>query len=541
MPRLPDSREMAQWDKAAVDFGIPEFLLMENAGRVCCEAAMQRFGRPVNAVVFMGGGNNGGDAACMARHLNDAWAGVSVWHTKELDKLKEAAGRHADLAMKDGINFIKLDSDADIAPQTLLRGILGATGAMPDLIVDGLLGTGLESDLKISMQKLIDAINKLAQLAGCPVISIDIPSGLNSSTGAPCPVAIRASVTVTLAAAKPGLLLPCSRPWVGDLECRKIGIPRAVNSKCPASMRLLEGDSLMLLPPLPESGFKNTYGHVVIIGGWRGYAGAAHLAALAALRSGAGLVTACAPEESLALIKNGLPEVMVYPAMAGAGWPHELSLQLIELIQRCTAIVVGPGMGRRDEAGAFLGALLRVPQRPPAVIDADALALLARNQELHAFISAKDILTPHPGEAGLMLGSAGAEIQGDRQGALSRLCGMFPAVIVLKGAGTLVGQAGRDTLLCPYDIPQLSIGGSGDVLAGCIGALIGSRQYGDLDSLSLAGAGVAMHAMAGIICDEIYPDRGNQASQLADALPRVRGFVLSQQKKKPAGVLPWPV
>lgn len=540
LAKVPTSAEMRLWDKAATDFGLPEVMLMENAGRQCFEVAMHRFGRPSNVILFMGSGNNGGDAACMARHFADAHTIATVYHTRELPDKNTSAGWHADLAMRDGVNFVSLNSPPEISAQSLLRSIVAATGRLPDLIVDGLLGTGFANELRPDMAKLVSAISDLASLSKSPILSIDVPSGLNSDNGKPSPVAIQSTVTVTLAAPKPGLLVPASRRWIGELVCRDIGIPRAVLADCPAQMRLLEGDSLLLLPRLPKQSYKNVYGHVCIFGGWRGYAGAAHLASLAALRAGAGLVTACAPEESLALIKNGLPEVMTYPAMAGPKWPHELSPKLIELIQKSTSLVIGPGLGRSEEAGSFLTSLLRVSKRPPAVIDADALAIMANQKELFQHLTANDIITPHPGEAGLILGNSGKEIESDRFGSLAKLCAISPAVCVLKGAGTLIGQAARPALFSPYDIPQLAVAGSGDALAGCIGALLGSGQFASMDSLSLAGAGVAMHAMAGLACDEIYPDRGNQPTQIANALCRSLQFVISQQSKKPEGIVPWP-
>ena len=225
-------------------------------------------------------------------------------------------------------------------------------------------------------------------------------------------------------------------------------------------------------------------------------------------------------------------------------WPHALPEALVELLARCAALVVGPGMGRGSDAADFMDALLRLPHRPPTVFDADALVLLAGRPYLLERLGEHDVLTPHPGEAAALLGCTAAEIQADRQGSLARLCGLCRGVVVLKGAASLVGQAQAPTLLCPYDVPQLAVGGSGDVLAGCIGGLLvrmlpamrmqaaatqphsNARKHNNSTATGLllpahivTGQAVALHALAGKSLAVQWPFRGNTPSALADALP----------------------
>lgn len=536
LPKLPDSAEMRAWDKAAIDFGIPETMLMENAGAAVYAAAREKFGEFRHVCLFMGGGNNGGDAACASRHIIDGGGTAAIYSIKSLGAIGGSPAWHLDLARKNGARFFEIGSGDPLESGGFLQRFLSDNGFLPDLIVDGLLGTGFEQQLRPRLLDLIRMINQVARLLACPVVAIDIPSGLNSGTGRPSPEAIIATLTVTLAAAKPGLFLPPARPYTGEVCCRPIGLPAAIADSCPARFRMLNGECVTYRAGKITNSYKNVYGHVAVFGGAPGFQGAAHLASAAALRAGAGLVTACAPGASLAAIKSDWPEIMTCEASAGATWPQELSPAVRELVKKASSLAIGPGMGRGADAASFLSALLNMEGRPPAVLDADALFLLARHPELK--LGSTDVITPHPGEAGALLGVTGTEVQADRDRALDKLCNLQPAVAVLKGAATIAGQEDH-RLLCPYDIPGLAIGGAGDVLCGCIATLLGSRQYSVLSSLSRAGLGVALHAMAGLYLQKRYSGRGFTASELADALSHARCFVKSQEIPL-KGLLPWP-
>lgn len=529
LPPLPLPEEMRQWDEASFALGLPEVMLMENASRAALRALelcrVPLAGRRV--WLFMGGGNNGGDAAALARHLLDAGALPTVWHTRPLGQYKGACGQHVRMARRCGVPF---------APVGRCLAA-GRENALPHIVVDGLLGTGFNGELRPDMLQLVRRINSLRREAF--VLALDVPSGLDASCGQARPDAVRAHATVTFEAAKYGLALPESAPYVGRLLPLPIGIPLAVRRTAPCWARLLSADLLAHLPAASPLGYKNSYGHVLIVGGAGGLSGAAHLAARAALRAGAGLVSALVPSGNALAVKNGLAEIMVRetPDQAENGrWPSLPSgnwgLLLDELIARAQALVIGPGMGRDEAAAALLRALLACPQRPAAVLDADALILLARAPELLRDLREQDVLTPHPGEAAALLGLSGARVQADRRQALRALCELTPACVVLKGAGTLIGQQrnGRLRPVCvsPWDVPALAVGGSGDVLAGCLGALLARRAAhpletaeGDcpVDALTLAAVGVSWHALAGRAVTERYAARGNLAHELAEALP----------------------
>lgn len=529
LPPLPLPAEMRRWDAASVALGLPEVMLMENAARAALAVLREHIpdlaGRKV--WLFMGGGNNGGDAACLARHLLDAGARPLVWHAKPLKSYAGASARHIRMARATGVPFA-----------FLRRPDQPEWSAAPEILVDGLLGTGFSGELRPDPAELVARLNALDPPRF--VLALDIPSGLDGVTGRPCPIAVRAAATVSFAAAKPGLILPWARAWTGTLHVRAIGIPAVVRKTNPCGAYLLDGRSLAALPSPTAESYKNSFGHALVLGGAPGLGGAAHLASRAALRAGAGLVTAAAPAASVSEIKNGWPEIMTL-ALGEPGhcrWPSEIPETLGNLLERCGALIVGPGMGRGKDAAAFLAALLALANRPAAVFDADALILLARQPALLRKIGERDILTPHPGEAAALLQCATPAVQADRPAALAALCRGCLGAVVLKGAGTLVGQGQGPLLASPYDVPQLAVGGSGDVLAGCLGGLLAAHQAGWRTSLPLAGMGVAMHALAGRACARLYPARGNTAGEVADALPGVRARIA---RATPAQeILPWP-
>ncbi|MEG6591424.1 NAD(P)H-hydrate epimerase, partial [Desulfovibrio sp. 1188_IL3213] len=289
-PPLPLPQELRAWDKDAAALGLPEILLMENAARAALHVLRRHCPDLTGKSIwlFMGSGNNGGDAACLARQLLDAHARPLVLHAKALSHCKGACARHVAIARASGVPFFPLRQS---------RGKWRLpTDNLPDIIVDGIVGTGFSGVLRPQTLTLIETINSLA--AQRLVLALDIPSGLNAHTGLPQPEAVRATVTASFAAGKPGLALPCARPWTGRVHVCDIGIPTIVRHQTPCSAYLIDGRCIARLgssDSLPETSFKNIFGHVLVLGGAPGDGGAAHLASRAALRAGAGLVTAAAP------------------------------------------------------------------------------------------------------------------------------------------------------------------------------------------------------------------------------------------------------
>lgn len=531
-PPLPLPREMAQWDAQALALGLRGCLLMENAARAALGVLRTHVPHLEGKHVwlFMGNGNNGGDAAALARCLHDARALPVVAHLKPLSAFRGAAAEHIRMARAAGVPFVSLTpalrrGDASQAPALLARlhRSLAQDDAVrcPDICVDGLLGTGFHGPLHPNLHHLIAVLHLLH--ARSFLLALDIPSGLDGVTGLPRPIAVQAHATATFAAAKPGIALPHARSWTGQLHICDIGMPRAIRENGPCSQRLLPPDAPARFAATIPLGYKNTYGHVAVIGGAGGLSGAAHLAALAALRSGAGLVTALVPASSAQAVKGGQAEIMTFALAstdAATPWKSAWTEEAAAFLHRCDALAIGPGMGRGDDALFILKEILKEKDRPPTVFDADALMLLARQPTLLPYLTSRDILTPHPGEAAALLGCTVKDVQAQRGQALASLTRKSDAAVVLKGSGSLAAQGDSPQLLCPVDVPQLSIGGSGDVLAGCAAALLARANTLGVSSLAVLGAALRLHAAAGQRCAVRFPCRGNSATELAEAIPQ---------------------
>jgi NAD(P)H-hydrate epimerase len=519
---LPTPAEMAAWDQTAIkDYGLKAELLMENAGACALAALEQAYGPLEGARVLLvaGNGNNGGDAFVVARRLLDEGAIPLVLHTKPKSAHRAEAACHMELARRAGVEFKHLPLDR-------AARVLEAL-AQPDILVDGLLGTGLKGELSPECAALIAAMNRLGEQAF--VLALDIPSGLCGASGLPKPVAVRADLTVAFHAAKLGAALPQAAPFVGALETRGIGIPRAATQAAPAGQLLITSDIFELLKaPAPEL-HKGRAGHVLVIGGSEGLSGAAQLCGLGALRAGAGLVTLACPRGVLAEIKAAMPDLMALPlgAQAATQWSPECLEGLLPHLSRFDALVVGPGLGRNAEAAAFLADFASAFARhfsqemgkawaPPCIIDADALFHLAQSPQLMAELPKNAVLTPHPGEMARILGMGMGELQADRPAAARRFTSTHPQVLTLKGAGTLVGQNGV-LHLCPIAAPNLAVGGSGDVLAGVMAACLARG----IAPLMAACLGVHWHALCGVLLARDFPDRGNLPTEIAHTLPIV--------------------
>lgn len=519
---LPTPAEMAAWDQSAIkDYGLKAELLMENAGAQALAALEQDFGPLSGAHVLLvaGGGNNGGDAFVLARRLLDEGAIPLVLHTKPRSAYKAEARYHLDLARRAGVELRHL-------PLERAAQMLDAFDT-PDVLVDGLLGTGFSGALSPEAVELVSAMNLLG--AEAFVLALDIPSGLCGTTGLPKPVAVRADLTVAFHAPKLGTALPQAAPYVGELLPRHIGIPRALTLAAPAMQFIITEGVLDLLKAPAADLHKGKAGHVLVIGGSEGLTGAAQLCGLGALRAGAGLVTLACPRGVLAEIKSGMPDLMALPLgpSASTQWTPECLEELLPHLSRFDAIVLGPGLGRHAQAAEFLAAFLAAFAQhfsvdfgkawaPPCIIDADALFHLAQAPKLMAALPKNAVLTPHPGEMARILGMGMGELQADRPTAARRFCQTHPQVLALKGAGTLVGQNGV-LHLCAIAAPNLAVGGSGDVLAGVMAAAL-SRGIPPLQAACL---GVYWHARCGALLAEDFPGRGNLPTEIAHTLPLV--------------------
>ncbi len=511
---LATAEEMRRWDEESVKMGIPGTMLMENAAqaalRVLLASIPDLAGK--KAAVLMGGGNNGGDAVCLARLMLDMGADVTVFHLPPLEKIRGDALFHLELARNCGVSL-----------RPAVSGDAASFDADCDILIDGLLGTGFSGTLRQDCQDIITLCNQKKKYREF-TLALDIPSGLDCNDGTPGPCAIMADATVTFAAAKPGLVMPWARQFTGALHTAYIGTPQ--KARTPVNMRLITTKTLRSLPPVHAGGYKNSYGHVVVIGGAHGMGGAAHIAALAALKSGCGLVTVVTPLCWTDSVRLGHPEIMTFGLDShgsSTDWPDSVPEKLRPLLEKADSLVIGPGMGRGLDAAHFVKSCLETLPDKPVVLDADALHFLPL---LYQDIC-KDrhlVLTPHSGEARALLEGAA----GTRPDILHAISDRYNSTVVLKGAGTYVAGLNCPDAFYPYDIPQLSMGGSGDCLAGLCGSLLAqnARNTSDMareEMISLSAIeSVVWHGTAGRLLQKMYPQRGCLSSDLVSMLPEVR-------------------
>ncbi|MDR3176629.1 MAG: NAD(P)H-hydrate dehydratase [Desulfovibrio sp.] len=511
---LPE--ELRRRDRVArEEFGIPAAVLMENAARAALEEIHLRLAPPFRTLVFMGKGNNGGDGAALARTLAGRGEEVLVAAPTDLSGLPDPADAHTAAALKTGVRF--LIGEGGVPPQ------LPQDWLCPDLVVDAVSGSGLQGELRARELAYVRAINSFREKSF--VVALDIPSGLCGYTGRAMPEAVRARLTVAFEAAALGLRLSGGAEYAGEIVVRDIGIPVAARSPAPACRLLAPRRGAHFLPD--RELHKGRAGKVLVIGGSAAMSGAPCLAAAAALRAGAGLAHLALPGGVRARLGSVFPELMVHGVGRGDSFEAEDAAALLELSRALApdALVLGPGAGRASRA--VFAALLGENPRPPAVVDADALDFPFPDR---SGIRQTDVLTPHPGEAARLLPDgwfAGRGelswrekarlVQEDRTGALAALADLYPACVVLKGARTLIRQGKGPLTVSPFAVPTLAVGGSGDVLAGAVGALLASG----LPASDAAALGVYLHGRAGELLEDKAPC-GHTAGEIAAALPSAR-------------------
>ena len=461
--RLVGAAEMRAIDRAAIDgLGIPSLQLMTRAGGAVAEAATALAGPVARFVVVTGGGNNGGDGWVAARLLHDAGRPVRVVAVVSPEELQGDAAAVAARALEGGVAWAHFHPDAPLS-------------ASPgDVVVDALLGTGLSRPAAGAFEAAIRRI-ATARSHGARVLSVDLPSGLSADTGQPLGPCVWADATVTFAFQKRGLVLHPGPAHAGLVRVAEIGLPPAAAARVPVTCELLdEPAARALVPPRRPEFHKGDAGRLLVVAGSPGKTGAAHLALLGALRGGAGLVTLAARPEVLGPALAGRPEAMSV-ALPGSGPLGAEDLPaLLEAAREADALVIGPGIPRGPETAALLCALLG--QRPvPAVLDADALNALAEDRaalEGLAALRSPLVLTPHPGEMARLAGLSIAEVQGDRLEMAQEHARAWRAVVVLKGARTVVAAPEGVPAVVSSGNPGLATGGTGDVLAGLCLSLI---------------------------------------------------------------------
>jgi len=440
--------------------GIIGITLMERAGHSAWEILRSYWPHARQIAVVCGAGNNGGDGYVLARLALESEFKVCLVAIGDPKGLKGDA-RIAYESFCEHPNAVVSNYAAD-----MLDGM--------DVIVDALLGIGLDREVSGDYRKVIEDINR----AGNPVLAMDIPSGLNANTGTVMGTAVRASATITFLGLKQGMFTGQGSTCCGRIYFSDLDVPRQLYQEItPAVVRMDYATQSRLLTPRDRHAHKGDNGHVLVVGGDYGYAGAVRMAAEAAARSGAGLVSLATRPEHAAAIPLAVPELMARGI--------DKAIDLKPLLDRATVVAVGPGLGQSEWGSRMLTLVL--DSKLPLIVDADALNLLARDP----VYSDKWILTPHPGEAARMLQSSTGTVSADRFAAVRMLQEKFGGTIVLKGSGTLVAD-GSAIHLCSGGNPGMASGGMGDVLTGIIAGL--AAQGIALNDA--ARLGVCLHAAA---------------------------------------------
>lgn len=509
------SARMREIEKQAIaEHEVSSEVLMDRAGMSVAFTA-QYFLRlsgydDVVIHVFAGRGNNGGDAFAAARYLRERDFDVEVWLACEASALSGDALTHFTRMKSTGVAVHELPTKADWDDAE--ANCLDVNG----LVIDGLLGTGVSGPVRGPVAAAIRMVNSLGRRN--PVISIDVPSGLNADTGRPEGAAVAADVTVTMGLPKTGLLLPCATDYTGSIEVADIGLPEELVSRVQSDTELITFDDLRgLIPRRPRASHKGSFGHVLVLAGSRQYSGAAALTAAAATRSGAGLVTALVPQEAAAAVASVAPEAIVRYSVS-TPQPGTLSPDDIESaglnLDDFTAIVVGPGLTTGGSVPQLVAHVVS-RSRVPVVIDADALNVCAERGQILSSASAPLVLTPHPGEMARLLACTVAQVQDDRFGAVRRAAGKIGQVVVLKGAGTIVTAPDAPLHVNATGNPGMAKGGMGDVLAGLTAGLL-AQGLAPLDAARLA---VFVHGRSGDAAAWRTSQAGITASDLIDEIP----------------------
>jgi NAD(P)H-hydrate epimerase len=484
--------QVRELDRIAIEeFGIPGETLMERAGAAAFARLRERWPDVRDVTVLAGQGNNGGDGYVLARHARALGLAVRVLQAGDAARVRGDAARQR-------ARFVEAGGEL---------GSLDALPARTDVIVDGLFGTGLDRAPAGEWARAIEAANAHP----APVLALDVPSGLEADTGRALGPAIRAALTVTFVALKQGLFTGEGPDHCGQIVFEGLELPAAIYARQLLAARRIDwGRFGVALAPRDRSASKGRFGHVLVIGGDLGMAGAARLAGEAALRAGAGLVSVATRPghaEALAAVR---PELMAHGIDTAA--------DLAPLMERATVVAIGPGLGRGDWGRALWGAALGSGR--PLVVDADALFRLAQ-----APLRREDwVLTPHPGEAARLLQGEIAVIQADRPAAAAALQQRYGGIVVLKGAGTIVQGGGtRPPAVCSAGNPGMATGGTGDVLCGLVAALI-AQGHAPEDAAEL---GVCLHAAAG----DAAARAGERGLIASDLFPPLRGLLNPEPRR----------
>jgi ADP-dependent NAD(P)H-hydrate dehydratase / NAD(P)H-hydrate epimerase len=512
--RVLNSAQMREAERRTIeDLGIASLVLMENAGRQVVAAIEAVHGERLEhrVGILCGHGNNGGDGFVVARTLLQRGVDVAVFVIGPVASVRGDARINLEILGRLGLTIVEI---AD--PQAWELHFSEISDCA--LIVDAMFGTGLNAPLSGLLETVVADVNN----AGIPIVAVDLPSGLSADSHEPIGPSIEAAMTVTLGAPKIPLVLPPGETRAGDIVIADIGIPGGIFDDLdgPRLELVTRGSVREHLTARPADSHKGDYGHVLIVAGTRGKSGAAHLAAMGALRSGAGLVTIATAASCLDVVAAMAPEYMTEPiAEDSEGLDPEAVDRVIEMAR--DVIAIGPGLGTRPGTREFVRRMLE-RATTPLVVDADGLNAFAANPELLRGRDGRDvIITPHPGEMARLVGMTTDEVQANRVEVARNFASSQKVYVVLKGYCTLIATPDGQVMINPTGNAGMATGGTGDVLTGMIAAWLAQL----LDAEAACRVAVYLHGVAGDLAEadegEVSMISGDLAGRIGDAVLQV--------------------
>ncbi|RKY97618.1 MAG: bifunctional ADP-dependent NAD(P)H-hydrate dehydratase/NAD(P)H-hydrate epimerase [Candidatus Hydrothermota bacterium] len=501
--------EMRELDRMTIEeFGIPNRVLMESAGRGVASVIIREFDSDLTGlkcVVVAGKGNNGGDGFVVARYLATNDANVEVYLIGQKSEVKGVAKENLELLEKLGIEIHEIQTENDL-------GLFEFDIATADVIVDAIFGTGFKGEVQGVYRSVIDAINDADGL----VVAVDIPSGVNGATGEVGDIAVIADLTVTMAFPKLGHFLYPGRFHTGELMVVDIGIPKSFAENRIKRMLITNELAADIVPVRLGHEHKGDFGRVLFVAGSRGYTGAASLASMAALRVGAGLSFLAIPKSLNDIVEVKLTEVITIPVDEHDGAITEKSIEeLLSGERKFDVAAIGPGISRKEKAQKAVLKFLKEFEKP-VVVDADGVVALAGHLEiLKERPPMSTVLTPHPGEMSKLIDMPPDEINKRRVEIAESFAKEHQVILVLKGAPTVIGTPGGMVFLNSTGNAGLASGGTGDVLTGAIAGFIAQG----LDVVDAVLLGVYLHGLAGDLAAEDLGEHSLVAGDLLDYLP----------------------
>ncbi len=522
--KLPKAHEMQALDKCAIEqFGIPGVVLMENAGLGTALMMDKELGpcKGTFALIFIGPGNNGGDGLVIGRHLHQRGCEPIFFFLVNPDTLEGDAAINLNIINQLKLPFHVIDNSTRVQTIPVLYKQIESRGKPCYAVIDAIFGTGLARGLDGHFANAINLINRPDFAHNIPVVSVDIPSGMDSDSGRILGTSVVANMTATYGCAKPGQIMHGSSELTGKLHIIDIGIPPEAFIKAPVPTELITDDiacSWLRKLIRDKSSHKGSHGHLLLIAGSAGKTGAAILTARGALRSGCGLVSLASPYDLNTIFETNLVEAMTIPLPTSSSIINVSDLPyIIKQLNNKDAIVIGPGLGMDKRTVDLVLHLYNNVSRP-MVVDADALNILAANRDRIKQPAGPRILTPHPGELARLTGKTAEDIQDNRLLAAREAHDSFnndkQVIIVLKGDGTVIVSDNGYAMINTSGNPGMATGGMGDILSGIIGSLICQN----LSCLEAAAAGVFLHGTA---ADDLYEKAGYgyTASEVANHIP----------------------